>query len=129
MELLRTFEYKELKVETYFNGTDKVPNKTYLNNILVYEDETFRPSPLYDINSKAVMVALLWFLVLTDDDIEDEFFEDRNAIELTNWAKTSTDAEDIKCMINDYDLKDDDTWRVQAELTKAEVIRIEDYIQ
>jgi len=129
MELLNTFEYKELKVETFYNGTSKVPNKTYLNGILVYEDETFRPSPLYNIDSPEVMVALLWFIVLNSESIESEFFEDRDTSELTEWAEKSICAEEVRQMVNDFEMRDDREWRMENGLTKAEVVRIKKYIQ
>ena len=130
MKLLSTFEYKELKVETFYNGTSKVPNKTYLNGILVYEDETFRPSPLYNIDSPEVMVVLLWFLVLTSDaGVGEEYFEDRDAIELTKWAEESLCAEEIRMMVNDFEMREDRVWRVQNGLTKAVAGRIKKYIQ
>ena len=128
MELLKTFEYKDIKVETFYNGTNKVPNKTYINNELIYEDNTFRPSPLYDIDSDEVMISLLGFLTLTKDDVEDDFFEDRENPKLTNWAETPN-AEDIKLMINDFEMSDDDQWLNDNEISYEDAIKITNYIQ
>jgi hypothetical protein len=127
MELLQTFEYEDIKVETFYNGTDKVPNKTYINSELVYEDETYRPSPLYDIDSDEVMIGLLGFLTLTKDDVEDEFFEDRGNSKLTNWAETQN-AENIKLMINDFEMCDDDEWLDDNELDYEDARIITNYI-
>ena len=127
--ILKTFEYEDIKVITFYNGTDKVPNKTYLNNELVYSDATFRPSPLYDIDSKEVMVALLGFLILTKSDVGDEFFEDRDNPKLLDWAETSNTAEDIKLMINDFEMCDDDAWLEDNEISYDDARNITNYIK
>lgn len=127
MELLKTFEYQDIKVETFYNGTAKVPNKTYIKGELVYSDETFRPSPLYDIDDAEVTIALLGFLTLTKNDVEDEFFTDRGNDILTKWAE-GINSEDIKCMINDFEMCDDDEWLEDNEMSYDEARKITNYI-
>ena len=129
MELLKTFEYEDIKVETFYNGTDKIPNKTYLNGILVYEDETFRPSPLYNIDDAGVMTALLGFLILTKNEVDNEFFDDRDNPKLLDWAENSSTAEDIRLMLNDFEMCDDDEWLEDNEISYDEARKITNYIK
>ena len=125
---LSTFEYKDIKVVTFYNGTTKVPNETYINNELVYSDNTYRPSPLYDMDGEEVMVALLGFLILTKSDVDDEFFEDRDNPKLLDWAENSDTAEEIRLMINDFEMCDDDEWLEDNEMSYDEARKITNYI-
>lgn len=129
MELLQTFEYEELKVETYYIGTDKLHNKTYVNGKLIYEDDTFRPSPMYNIDDTECMVSLLGFLTLSDWDIDKDFFEKRNAPLLDQWANNNYSCESIKLMINDFELADDEDFLRENEMTYEEATKIENYIK
>jgi len=125
MELLQTFEFENLKVETYYQGTDKLPNKVYLNGEIVEEDDTFRPSPLHNIDDIETMVSLLGFLTLRKDDVEEEFFETRSSDKLVNWAE---DDESVRMMLYDYEHKDDDSYLKANEMTKEDCTQIEKYI-
>lgn len=128
MELLQTFEYDDIKVQTYYNGSDKLPNKVYLNGELVEEDKTFRPSPLHCIDDTETMVSLLAFLVVTSNDVEPEFFETRDSDKLLKWAEESEPADDIKMMLHDYEGKDDKDYLSENDMTREECTRIEQYI-
>jgi hypothetical protein len=124
VEPLQTFEYGNLKVETFYIGTDKIPNKVYIDGKLVQEDKTFRPSPMHCIDSTECMVSLLGFITLRRDDVEDEFFESRDTDDLVNWAE---DDEDVRMMIYDFDEKGED-YCIENEFDMDYCTRVEQYI-
>lgn len=125
MELLQTFEYENLKVETYYQGTNKLPNKVYLNGELIEEDDTFRPSPCHSIDDTETMVSLLGFLTLRRDDVEEEYFETRSSDKLVNWAEGD---ENVRMMIYDYESKDDEEYLKENEMSYKDCTKIEQYI-
>jgi hypothetical protein len=125
MELLQTFEYDNIKVETYYQGTDKLPNKVYLNGELIEQDDTFRPSPLHSIDDTETIVSLLGFITLRRDDVEEDYFETRSSDKLVNWAE---DDENVRMMIYDYENKDDEDYLKANEMSYDDCIRIEKYI-
>lgn len=125
MELLQTFEYNEFKVETFYNGTSKVPNKVYIHGKLVYEDNTFRPSQLCNIDDTETMVSLLGFHILRKGDVDDEFFEDRKSPDLLDWAEND---EDVRMMLFDFDCRNESDYLKNNEITKKHCLRIEQYI-
>ena len=125
MELLQTFEYENLKVETYYNGTDKLPNKVYIGGKLIEDDETFRPSPLHCIDDVKTMVSLLGFLTLRKGDVDDDFFETRDSDTLVNWAEED---EEVRMMLFDYECRDDEDYLKDNEITKEYCERIEKHI-
>lgn len=132
MELLQTFEYKEIKVETYYKGTDYLHNKTYLNGKLVCEDGTYRPGRATCIDSTEAMVGLLGFLTLRQGDVEPSYFEAINAPELAEWADKedySNSAQDIRMMIYDFENSEDETYLKENEMTEDEARIIEQYIK
>ena len=126
MELIQVFEFEDLKVETYYIGTRKLPNKVYLKGKLIYEDDTFRPSPIYCIDSTDAMVALLGFYVMRKGDTDDEYFEKMNCPELLAWAEND---ESVRLMINDYEERDNEDFLKDNEITEEYCMRIEQYIK
>jgi len=126
MELIQVFEFEDIKVEIYYMGTDKLSNKVYLKGKLIYEDDTFRPSPLYCIDSTAAMVALLGFYVLRKEDVEEDYFKSRDCPELVDWAEND---ETVRMMINDYEEREDEDFLKDNEITEEYCRRIEQYIK
>jgi len=126
MKLLQVFEMDRLKVELFYDGTNILPNKTYLDGELVYEDDTYRPSPCYDIGSDDVMVALLNFLMLRKSDVEDEFFDDRPNTKLMDFAEQN---EDIRSFVFDFEQSDDENFLTDHEMTREEAREITKYIK
>lgn len=128
MELLQTFEYGSLKVETYYQGTDILPNRVYINNKLALEDNTFRPSPLYNIDNTETMVSLLGFYTLQYGDVEDEYFETIAAPTILEWSESHIDADAIRTMCYDYELRLNKEFLKENEMTFEECSKIEQYI-
>lgn len=92
------FEYQDLRVELAEDNS----SKTFLKGELVYEDASYKPSPMYNWDNTMRMVSLLDFLTLRKGDTDDSFFEKRNCPALDEWAE-SYQAEEIKCMVLDYE--------------------------
>lgn len=119
-----TFKYGDLRVEIFYNGSDKLPNKTYIGDVLVCEDATFRPSPMYNIDSYEVMASLLFFLTIPRGAVEDEFFEQRNSPYLDRWAE-SEEGKEVRRMSDDYEMLYDDQY--VEEYGEGELRRLERY--
>lgn len=128
MELLQTFEYEELKVETFYIGTSYLAYKVYLYGVLVDEGEDFKPSMLHSIDDTDTMVSLLGFLVLQAGVVDDEYFATVPA-QLFNWANDIYSSRDnINQMLNDWDMRDDEDLLAENEMTYEDCIKIEKYI-
>ena len=127
MELQQVFEYKNFKVELYYNGSDKMPNKAFIDEIEVYNDNTFRPSPLIEIGTEC-MVALLFFLTLSIDGTDPDYFESRDCEELDNFSETDV-CEEIRMMVNDFESSYDESFLTENEITLEYARRIEQYIK
>lgn len=121
MGLLSTFEYGRTRLELFFQGTNILPNKVYIDGNLVLEDNTFRPSPLYNIDSLDCIISLLGFYAMSDK-LSWEVPE-----ELKKWANLD-DAEHINIMIIDYELCDDEDWLSDNQMNYEEAREILKYI-
>lgn len=128
MEALQKFEYGSLKVETFYNGTDKLPNKVYLNGELILEDLTFRPSPLHSIDDTETMVSLLGFYTLRECDVDEDYFEALDCPKLRQWAEESEEADELRMMMYDFECKDDEDYLSDNEMTYEDCTKIENYI-
>lgn len=127
MELLQTFKYGSFRVETYYNGSDLLPNKVYIDNELVYEDNTFRPSPLYNFDDTETMVSLLDFYTLEIGSVDQTYFDQRNCKALDEWTDTD-ERDEIFSMCFDFSLNINKEQMEESGLTPEEVTRIENYI-
>ena len=125
MELLQTFEYERLKVETYYVGTNKLPNKVYLDGELIHFDQTYRPSPLLCIDEPSTMVCLLGFYVLRRGDVEDDYFDAMDCPILLEWAEND---EEVRTMVNDWEMREDEDYLKDCTMTLEECSRIGQYI-
>lgn len=128
MEALQTFEYKNFKVETFYKGTDKLPNRVYIDGEFILEDLTFRPSPLHNIDDTETMVSLLGFYTLREGDVDEEYFKSLNCPKLRKWAEESEEADDLRMMLYDFECKEDDEYLDENEITFEYCSRIEKYI-
>ena len=129
MELLSTFKYKNLKVETYFKGVRHLYVKVYLKDKLIFEDGNYKPSPMYNIDDTEAMVSLLDFLMAQYGDTDKEYFEKRSCPELDEYANESNEAGEIRMMLYDYEMRDDKEALKENEITRRQAIRIECYIK
>lgn len=123
MEHLLTFEHGSIKVETFYKGTENLPFKVYLNGKLIYED-FYKPSPLYGIDSTEAMNALLWFLTVQKEDVEESYFIARNCPALDKWAET-LEADEIRGMIFDFEESETPEYLEANEMTEEFAKRIE----
>jgi hypothetical protein len=104
-EKLLEFVYKNIKLEIYWDGWDKCPNRLYIDNKLAHEDLTFRPSPLYAYDSAENVAALLSFYCMEEGDVPEEYFKIRNAPIVDRWAE-SGEGDKLKLLCNDLDNED-----------------------
>lgn len=114
MEKLATFEYKGTVLETYYNGTNNLPNKLYVGGELILEDSSFKPAPSYFIDDPEAMVALLGFYVSMEEH--------------PVWREWLVDNAEIETMVSDFDMRDDEGFLAVNELTYEYCSRIEQYI-
>lgn len=101
-EPLQSFEYGGLRIETFYQGNEYLPNRVYLNGKLIHTDNSFRPSPLHCIDSIDTMVSLIDFYTLTRDAVEDDYFIARGCKKLDRYSDT-LEAEDIRLMCYDWE--------------------------
>ena len=129
MELLSTFKYKSFKVETCFKGVHHLYVKVYLKDKLIFEDGSYKPSPMYNIDDTEAMVSLLDFLMAQYGDTDKEYFEKRSCPDLDEYANESNEAGEIRMMLYDYEMRDDKEALKENEITRRQAIRIERYIK
>ena len=124
-KLVSTLEYDGMKIELFDNGNEKMPNKVYLFGELVHEDETFRPSPLYGRDPIEAMIALAGFYVMTEEDM---LYEEGHIIEsgrqkIFDFADCEN-GEDLRCIVSDYEQKDDHSYWESLEITYEDCLSI-----
>lgn len=130
MEKLSQFSFPPLRVELYYTGTERLFSRTYLDDRLIYEDHTFRPSPLYGVDSEDAMISLLDFLMMEEKSVEKDYFIQRNCPALDQFAWESGEAEKIREMISDYMLLRDYPETVEEnEMTPEQCLEINKYIE
>jgi hypothetical protein len=129
MELQQVFKYKNFKVELYYNGSNKMPNKVFIDDVEIYSDNTYRPSPMQEIDTPNVMVSLIDFYVIPFGGTDKDYFEKRNCPKLDDWANNSLEADEIRFMIYDFMGSYDDSFLTENELTLEYARRIEQYIE
>lgn len=129
MELQQVFKYKNFKVELYYNGSDKMPNKVFIDDVEIYSDNTYRPSPMQEIDTPNVMVSLLDFYTIEYGSVNHDYFEARDCPGLDKWATESLEADEIRFMIYDFMGSYDDRYLAENELTLEYARRIEEYIE
>ena len=128
MELLQTFEYENIKVETYYKGLHLLPNKVYINGVCILEDESFRPSPLNNIDDTETMVSLLGFYMVQPGEVDDEYFKFLNCPELLKWSNNSDNAESVRLMLFDFENANDNDYLKSHGMSKKYAHRIKKYI-
>lgn len=129
MELISTFEYKKFKVSTFYVGTEHLVSHIFIDKVCVLRESTYRPSPMYGIESDEAMAGLLSFLVLKSGDVEQDYFDRVNCPQLLEWSENSEEAEDIRLMLNDFEFLEDEEWLADNEMTAEEAGRISNYIK
>ena len=129
MELPSTFKYKSLKVETYFKGVRHLHVKVYLKDKLIFENGSYRPSLMYNIDDTEAMVSLLDLLMAQYGDTDQEYFEKRSCPDLDEYANESNEAGEIRMMLYDYEMRDDKEALKENEITRSQAMRIERYIK
>jgi hypothetical protein len=122
MELLQTFKHGDIAVDLFYKGSEYLPFTVHLKGELIYEDDSFRPSPLYGIDNPQTMASLLGFLTVRRGDTDDDYFEARNCPKLLEWAEND---EEVRSMLYDYEQRDDasflaefcedEEWKTTAE--------------
>lgn len=125
-EFLVGFKYEEFEVRMYYIGTQYVGYKATLNDEIVACGLDYRPSPLFNIDDDESILSLLGFLLLTEDDIEDDFFKDRPNTKLMEWAKWK--GEDLKVKLYDFEERENERVLQENEMTKEDCETILKYI-
>lgn len=121
MELLSTFEYENFKLELYYRGSHILPNKVYINGNLVLEDDSFRPSPFYDIDSPECIISLLGFYAAANE------LDWEVPKEIIDWVEEH--GEEVNLMINDFELSDDKEWLKDNQISWEEATQILNFIK
>ena len=128
MEAMQTFEHGNFKVETFYIGNTNVAYKVYINGVLVYEDDTFKPSILHAIDGTESLVSLLGFLLLQEGDVNPDYFKKRGCVALDRWANSDVNANLIRAKISDWEQRHDKAWRKENGLSKKVCKRIQKLI-
>jgi hypothetical protein len=73
-------------LDTYYLGGDKIgyclKMRENNKNIILFQGEDFRPSPLYAIDSDESIGSLMMFLTLRPGDTDSDYFKDYTAKQL-----------------------------------------------
>lgn len=115
MEPLSKFSYEGFEVTTFYNGSGQIPFVATYMGVELIRDK-FKPSPLYNIDGTDAMCALLGFLMLQYGAVEEGYFVSRDAPLMDEFANNSPLADDIRMMLYDYELRDDERYLKDNEI-------------
>lgn len=125
-DLLISFKYDNLLLETYYIGDESVGYTIFIDNIVVYSNNDYKPSPIYNQDDNESIITLLSFIV-TFVAGNYKGTEDLKAIEsLVDWVNKNGD--NIVLMIYDFELSEDEDYLQENELSFEEAIKILTYI-
>lgn len=110
MELIATFEYQDLKVETFYLGSENMKYKVSLDNDEVLSNR-FRPSPIYCI-----------------DDYETTLSVVEDVVRSSGLDFHSFEVNELITMLNDYWSKDDEDFLNENNFTKTFCERITKHV-
>lgn len=79
LELLRTWQADDFRLDLYYNGTDwgrvRMAYEFSDAGRLIFSGENFYPSPLHAYDGDEAIAALLGFLALRPGDTDREYFQ------------------------------------------------------
>jgi hypothetical protein len=87
-----------------YKGGDKLEYYFFYNGDLLFNDNDYKPSILYPIDSMDSLIGLLGFLTVKPGDTDKEYFANYTPAQLA-WCD-SVDCEIIGTQVHDYDDKD-----------------------
>lgn len=89
-----------------YNGGDKLKYYCFHKDALLFEGVDFKPSPLFEPDSLASIVHLLYFLTTRPGDTDREFFSNYTQAQM-QWTE-SPEIEELSLLLSDFFIIDDE---------------------
>ena len=106
LELNSTTEIKDLGIflKTYYKGTDTLAYEVFLNSMVLFSGNDYRPSPLDGIETLDAVLGLLGFISVGYDDTDNEYFDNYTPEQIA--FRDSYTREQLSLLVSDLEDRD-----------------------